>query len=246
MAQWRVDLRHNARQQAGTWTAAYGATARRRRKRDERQRPTQRAVMPAGGGAWHSPRPRRRLALRSALAHAHAGSRACHMSARRGARWRDARRPCAVGSAQGLIPQYDGEWTPAAIGQARVVARMRERGHSLEQIRTATEEGRLAFGFLEELFPSRAPALLVQGRRARDGLEAGADRAADRRPGRQRRERRHGVRGRAAAAALRRRGAGRRASRWWRCSSSSASTARRWRGSPTPRCGSSISTSTSR
>lgn len=45
---------------------------------------------------------------------------------------------------QGLIPQYDGEWTRAAIGQARVVARMRARGHSLEQIRTATEEGRLA------------------------------------------------------------------------------------------------------
>jgi adenylate cyclase len=32
---------------------------------------------------------------------------------------------------------------------------MRERGHSLKQIRTATEEGRLAFGFLEELFPSQ-------------------------------------------------------------------------------------------
>jgi hypothetical protein len=43
--------------------AAFGAIARRRRKRDERQRPTQRAVTPAGGGAWHSPRPRRRLAL---------------------------------------------------------------------------------------------------------------------------------------------------------------------------------------
>ena len=55
---------------------------------------------------------------------------------------------------QGLIPQYNGEWTPAAIGQARVVARMRERGHSLKQIRTATDEGRLTFGFLEELFPS--------------------------------------------------------------------------------------------
>jgi adenylate cyclase len=27
---------------------------------------------------------------------------------------------------QGLIQQYDGEWTRAAIGQARVVARMRE------------------------------------------------------------------------------------------------------------------------
>jgi adenylate cyclase len=54
----------------------------------------------------------------------------------------------------GLIPQYDGSWPPAAVGQARVVAKMRERGHSLAEIRRATEEGRLAFGFLEELFPS--------------------------------------------------------------------------------------------
>src|ERR1700759_3425368 len=44
-------------------TAAFGAIARRRRKRDERQRPTQRAVMSAGGGARPSPSPRRRLAL---------------------------------------------------------------------------------------------------------------------------------------------------------------------------------------
>jgi adenylate cyclase len=54
----------------------------------------------------------------------------------------------------GLIPQYDGSWPSAAVGQARVVAKMRERGHSLAEIRRATEEGRLAFGFLEELFPS--------------------------------------------------------------------------------------------
>jgi adenylate cyclase len=53
---------------------------------------------------------------------------------------------------QGLIPQYDDAgWNPAAMGQARVVAKMRERGHSLQEIRTATEEGRLAFGFLDEL-----------------------------------------------------------------------------------------------
>jgi len=32
----------------------------------------------------------------------------------------------------GVIPQYDGDWTPAAVGHARVVARMRERGHSLQ------------------------------------------------------------------------------------------------------------------
>jgi adenylate cyclase len=54
----------------------------------------------------------------------------------------------------GLVPQFDGSWTAAAVGQARVVAKMRERGHSLTEIRRATEEGKLAFGFLEELFPS--------------------------------------------------------------------------------------------
>jgi adenylate cyclase len=32
------------------------------------------------------------------------------------------------------------------------VARLRERGHSLDEIREATEEGRLAFGYIEELF----------------------------------------------------------------------------------------------
>jgi adenylate cyclase len=55
---------------------------------------------------------------------------------------------------QGLVPKYDGDWAPAAVGQARVVAKMRERGHSLAEIRRATEEGRLAFGFLEDLFPT--------------------------------------------------------------------------------------------
>jgi adenylate cyclase len=63
---------------------------------------------------------------------------------------------------QGLIPQHDGEWTPAAIGQARVVAKMRERGHSLQEIRAATEQGKLAFGFLEELFPSEPRRYSVQ------------------------------------------------------------------------------------
>jgi adenylate cyclase len=55
---------------------------------------------------------------------------------------------------RGLVPQFHGEWTPSALGAARVVARMRERGHSLAEIQRATEEGRLAFGFLEEMFPT--------------------------------------------------------------------------------------------
>src|SRR5438477_11242101 len=56
----------------------------------------------------------------------------------------------------GVIPEADGAtkdgWTPAAAAHARVVARLRERGHSLDQIRAATQEGRLAFGQLEELY----------------------------------------------------------------------------------------------
>ena len=44
-------------------------------------------------------------------------------------------------------------WTPAAAAHARLVARLRERGHSLEEIRRATKEGRLAQGLLEELYP---------------------------------------------------------------------------------------------
>ena len=56
----------------------------------------------------------------------------------------------------GVIPGVNGkkpEWTPAAIAHARIVARLRERGHTLEQIRRAGKEGRLAYGFIEDLFP---------------------------------------------------------------------------------------------
>ena len=52
----------------------------------------------------------------------------------------------------GLIPHYDGEWSPGAVGHARIIARLRERGHTLKEIKRATEQGRLAFGYIEELF----------------------------------------------------------------------------------------------
>ena len=45
------------------------------------------------------------------------------------------------------------DWTPAAASHARVVARLRHRGHKLEEIREATKQGRLAYGFLEDMFP---------------------------------------------------------------------------------------------
>ncbi len=74
---------------------------------------------------------------------------------------------------EGLIPQYEGEWTAAAIGQARVVAKMRERGHSLKEIRRATDEGRLAFGFLDELFGTEPPRYSLKDAARQTGLEEG-------------------------------------------------------------------------
>jgi adenylate cyclase len=59
-------------------------------------------------------------------------------------------------ASSGVIPELqDGssEWTPAAVAHARIVARLRERGHSLQAIRKAASEGRLAYGFVEDLFP---------------------------------------------------------------------------------------------
>jgi adenylate cyclase len=52
----------------------------------------------------------------------------------------------------GVIPDYDGTWTPPAAAHARIVARLRERGHSLKAIREAGAKGRLAFAFTEDLF----------------------------------------------------------------------------------------------
>ena len=59
-------------------------------------------------------------------------------------RWRDA----------GLIPELGarGDWTPSAVSHARIVARLRERGHDLEDIRRAGDQGRLAYGYIEAMF----------------------------------------------------------------------------------------------
>jgi adenylate cyclase len=51
-----------------------------------------------------------------------------------------------------LVPVEDGRWTAASAAQARVIARMRERGYSVDAIREAAEGGRLAFGYAEDLF----------------------------------------------------------------------------------------------
>ena len=70
-----------------------------------------------------------------------------------------------------MIPQFDGTWTDSAIAHARVVARLRERGHSLQSIRRASEEGRLAFGYVEALFPQADATYTLEDAAQETGLE---------------------------------------------------------------------------
>jgi len=74
-------------------------------------------------------------------------------------------------AAEGIVPVRRGRWTAAAAAQARVVARMRERGHSLEELKQAGREGRLAFGFAEELFPRSDEQVTIEDVADEIGLE---------------------------------------------------------------------------
>src|SRR4051812_28831868 len=76
---------------------------------------------------------------------------------------------------KGIIP--DGKkvtkagWTPAAAAHARVVARLRDRGHSLDDIKEATNQGRLAYGLLEDLFPPGERDYTLEDAAEETGLE---------------------------------------------------------------------------
>lgn len=70
-----------------------------------------------------------------------------------------------------IVPVRRGRWTATAAAQARVVARMRERGYSLEDLKNAGREGRLAFGFAEELFSGAQETYTLEEAAAETGLE---------------------------------------------------------------------------
>lgn len=75
----------------------------------------------------------------------------------------------------GVIPESDAlkdGWTPPAVSYARIVARLRARGHTLAKIREAAQEGRLSYGFIEDLFPKRAGAMTLDEVAAETGLES--------------------------------------------------------------------------
>jgi adenylate cyclase len=70
-----------------------------------------------------------------------------------------------------IVPVRRGRWTATAAAQARVVARMRDRGYSLEDLKSAGREGRLAFGFTEELFAEAEETVSVADVARETGLE---------------------------------------------------------------------------
>ncbi|HET6508293.1 MAG TPA: adenylate cyclase regulatory domain-containing protein [Baekduia sp.] len=73
----------------------------------------------------------------------------------------------------GLVPaDGDGGMTAASYGHARVVARLRERGHSLAEIRAATESGKLATSYIEGLLPDADATWTREEAAAEVGLEA--------------------------------------------------------------------------
>jgi adenylate cyclase len=72
---------------------------------------------------------------------------------------------------KGLVPGYEGRWTPAAVAYVRVVARLRARGHSLEQIKRASDNGQLAVGPLENLLAGSEGRYTVREVARETGLE---------------------------------------------------------------------------
>jgi adenylate cyclase len=74
----------------------------------------------------------------------------------------------------GVIPESPegDDWPAAAVAHARIVARMRDRGHSLKEIRAAAQEGRLASGLMEDLFPSQDGNVDISEVADKTGLEA--------------------------------------------------------------------------
>ncbi|MEJ7892499.1 MAG: adenylate/guanylate cyclase domain-containing protein [Solirubrobacteraceae bacterium] len=70
-----------------------------------------------------------------------------------------------------IVPLRDGRWSPAAVAHARIVARLRGRGYSLKTLREASKTGRLAFGYMEDMFPRAEGAYTLAEVAAETGLE---------------------------------------------------------------------------
>src|SRR5437868_6648524 len=72
---------------------------------------------------------------------------------------------------RGLVPGYEGRWTPASVAYVRVVVRLRARGHTLEQIKRASDRGQLAVGPIENLLSSSEERYTLQEAARASGLK---------------------------------------------------------------------------
>ena len=73
---------------------------------------------------------------------------------------------------RGLVPGYEGRWTPAATAYVRVVARLRARGHSLREIKRASDSGQLAIGPIENLLSGSEPRYSLRQAAHASGLDS--------------------------------------------------------------------------
>jgi adenylate cyclase len=71
----------------------------------------------------------------------------------------------------GVVPRDRDGWSPAAVAHARMVARLRERGHTLRQIAAAIKAGRLSFAYIEDLLPAEEGDYSVDDASRETGLE---------------------------------------------------------------------------
>jgi adenylate cyclase len=74
---------------------------------------------------------------------------------------------------EGVVPLRGGNWTPAAVAHARIVARLRARGYPLALLREASQSGRLAFGYMEDMFPATEGEYTLAEASEITGLEPG-------------------------------------------------------------------------
>jgi adenylate cyclase len=70
-----------------------------------------------------------------------------------------------------VVPLDGGSWSPAAVAHARLVARLRERGHKLGELREASRAGRLAYGYVEDLFPDLGETVSIEEAARRCGMQ---------------------------------------------------------------------------
>ncbi len=72
----------------------------------------------------------------------------------------------------GLVPGYKGRWTLQAAAYVRVVARLRGRGHRLQDIKRASDRGQLAVGPIENLLRGSKGRYSIREAARATGLQA--------------------------------------------------------------------------